>query len=270
MHTKMPAQNHLNPKQIEKLQKALKEEEKANIRERILILLLLNDGKTQSKIADFLGCSVNKVSYWCVKGDPDNLESLIDERMKGNHKKATDKSREILLETLEKDPQELGYDFGRWTAQRLATYLEESTGIKLSGGQVRRILKQKKYVYIWAKYSLESKRNPEKRTAFKINIAEYLEIEKESPERLQVWFWDESGFSLRVTRRKNWCKKGSRKKVRGDRRKGRVNVMGGVRNSDKKRWVEFLKKGNSYNFYQVLKLFYKELINEWVSARSVE
>ena len=42
--------------------------------------------------------------------------------------------------------------------------------------------------------------------------------------------------------------------------------MGVVRNSDKKRWVEFLKKGNSYNFYQVLKLFYKELINEWVSA----
>ena len=57
---------------------------------------MLNDGKTQSKIADFLGCSVNKVSYWCIKGDPDNLESLIDERMKGNHKKATDKYIEIL------------------------------------------------------------------------------------------------------------------------------------------------------------------------------
>jgi len=198
----MPAQNHLNPKQIEKLQKALREEEKANIRERILILLLLNDG-TQSKIAEFLGCSVNKVSYWCVKGDPDNLESLIDKRMKGNHKKATDKYIEILLETIEKDPQQLGYDFGRWTAQRLATYLEVSTGIKLSGGQVRRILEQKKYVYIWAKYSLESKKNPEKRTAFKIKIAEDLKIEKETPERLQVGFWDESGFSLRVTIRKN-------------------------------------------------------------------
>ena len=62
----MPAKNHLNPKQIEKLQKALKEEEKGNIRERIMILLLLNDGKTHSKIAEFLGCSVNKVSYWCL------------------------------------------------------------------------------------------------------------------------------------------------------------------------------------------------------------
>ena len=93
----MPAKNHLNPKQIEKLQKALREEGKANTREIILILLLLNDGKIQSKIAEFLGCSVNKVSYWCVKGDPDNLESLIDESLKGNHKKVTDKYLEILL-----------------------------------------------------------------------------------------------------------------------------------------------------------------------------
>ncbi len=262
----MPAKNHLTPEQAEKLQKALKEEENGNIRERILILLLLNDGKTQDKIAKFLGCSLNKVSYWCVHGDPDNLESLKDERMKGNHKKATDKYIEILLETIDKEPQELGYEFGIWTAKRLATYLESITGIQLSGSQVRRILERKKYVYLWAKYSLEAKRDPEKRKAFKKKIEEYLKIEKLRPDQIQVWFWDESGFSLRVIRRKNWCKKGSRKKVRGDRRKGRVNVMGGMRYSDKKRFVEFLDKGNADNFYKVLKIFYQELINEWVEA----
>ena len=46
--------------------------------------------------------------------------------MKGNHKKATYKYRETLLETIEIEPQELGYEFGRWTAQRLATYLGSS------------------------------------------------------------------------------------------------------------------------------------------------
>lgn len=262
----MPAKNHLTPEQGEKLQKALKEEENGDIRERILILLLLNDGKTQAKIAEFLGVSLNKVSYWCVHGDPDNLESLKDERMRGNHKKATDKYIEILLETIDKEPQELGYEFGRWTTKRLATYLESITGIQLSGSQVRRILERKKYVYLWAKYSLEAHRDPEKRKAFKKKIEEYLKIEKLRPDQLQVWFWDESGFSLRVLRRKNWCKKGSRKKVRGDRRKGRVNVMGGLRYSDKKRFVEFLDKGNADNFYKVLKIFYQELTNEWVEA----
>jgi len=42
--------------------------------------------------------------------------------------------------------------------------------------------------------------------------------------------------------------------------------MGGVRNSDKKRLVELMNKGNSPNFYKVIKIFYEELINEWVSA----
>jgi transposase len=244
----MPAKDHLTLKQQRKLQEALKQEENGEIRERILILLLLNDGKTQQEIAKFIGCSKNKVNYWCVHGDPDNLESLKDERMKGNHQKATEEYLEILLETIEKEPEELGYEFGRWSAQRLATYLEERTGIKLSGSQVRRILSRKKYVYLWAKYSLESRSNPQKREAFKEKIEEYLKIEKKSPERLQVWFWHETGFSLRVIRRKSWCLKGKRKKVRGDRRKGRVNVMGALRYSDKKRFVDFLDRSNSNNF----------------------
>ncbi len=262
----MPAKNYLTPQQKEKLQQALKREENGEIRERILILLLLNDGKIQKEIADFLGISKNTVCYWCVHGDPDNLESLKDKRMKGNHQKATEKYQEILLETIEKEPQELGYEFGRWTAQRLATYLEEQTGIKLSSSQVRRILERKKYVYLWSKYSLESQRNSPKREAFKKKLEEYLKIEKETPKRLQVWCWDESGFSLRIIRRKNWCKKGTRRKLRGDRRKGRINVMGALRNSDKKRFVEFLDKGNSQNFYEVLKIFYQEIINEWSEA----
>jgi hypothetical protein len=42
--------------------------------------------------------------------------------------------------------------------------------------------------------------------------------------------------------------------------------MGGLRYSDKKKLVEFLNKGNSNNFYKVLTIFYRELINEWVEA----
>lgn len=95
---------------------------------------------------------------------------------------------------------------------RLATYLEKATGIKLSGSQIRRTLSRKKYVYLWAKYSLEEKQNPGKRKLFKEKSSEYLRITKESPEHLQVWFWNENGFSLRVIRRKTWGRKGRRKK----------------------------------------------------------
>jgi transposase len=108
-----------------------------------LILLLLNDGKTQAEIADFIGCSLKKVSIWCVRGDADNLESLKDKRREGNYQKATEEYVELLLETIEKEPKELGYEFGRWTTQRLAEYLKEQTAIELSSSQIRRILEKK-------------------------------------------------------------------------------------------------------------------------------
>jgi transposase len=121
----MPVKNYLKLEQKEMLQKALKEEENPDIRERILILLLLNDGKTQADIADFIGCGLNKVNYWCIHGDPENMETLKDKRMEGNHRKATDKYIEILLETVEKEPEELGYEFGRWTAKRWVEFIRK-------------------------------------------------------------------------------------------------------------------------------------------------
>lgn len=260
----MPAKGFLSQEQQKKLQKTLKEHKHPEIRERILILLLLNDGKTQIEIANFLGCSLRKIAYWCVHGDPENLETLKDKRMSGNHHKASDEYIDMLLKTVEKDPEELGYEFGRWTAKRLATYLEEKTGIKLSSSQIRRILAKKNYVYLWAKYSLEDKQDPEKRKLFNKKLKEYIQVSKEKPKLLQIWFWDESGFSLRVLRRKLWSKKGSRKKISGQRRKGKVNVMGAVRYSDKKRVVDFVPKGDGDNFYLTLKVLYQEVKNEWI------
>ncbi len=261
----MPAKGYLSLSQKEKLQLALKTEEDAKVRERILMLLLLNDGKTYQEIADFLGVSLRRVAYWCVHGDPDNLATLEDGRKKSNFKKATQEYIELLLEVVEKEPQDLGYEFGRWTGKRLSEHLEKETGIKLSKSQISRILAREKYVYIWGKYSLEDKQDKKKREAFKEKLAEYLELAREKPESIQVWFWDECGFSLRVIRRRCWTKKGKRKKVKGQRRRGRVNMMGGLRYSDQKRICFVIKKGNSETFYEQLKQLNSQICQEWVS-----
>lgn len=260
----MPAKNHLSQEQKGRLLKALKEHENPYLREKILILLLMNDGKTYQEISDFLSIAYTTVAYWAVHGDPDNLDSLLDGRREGNFRKATKEYEDLLLEVIDKEPAEYGYKFGRWTSARLATYLEMITGIKLSGSQVRRILSRKKYVYLWAKYSLEDKQNPEKRKLFKEKLSEYLKITKTTPDRLQVWFWDESGFSLRVIRRKTWGKKGRRKKVTGQRRRGRVNIMGGLRYHDKKRINFVIKKGDADVFYEQLTLLHNYLLQEWI------
>jgi len=170
----MPAKNHLSQEQKERLIKLLKEVDRHYFREKVLIIWLIKDGKTYKQINEFLERCYTTVAYWAIHGEPHNLNSFCDERSQGNFRKVTPEYEKILLETIEKDPGEYGYEFGRWTAARLATYLEKITGIKLSGSQITRILHKKKYVYIWAKYSLEDKQNPLERQAFKQKLSESL------------------------------------------------------------------------------------------------
>jgi len=266
----MSVKDFLSLEQKQRLQHFLKQSDYSEIRERVLILLLMNDGKTQKEIALFIGCSVRSVAYWCMHGDPDNMESLEDGRRKREYRKVNQSYLDKLLETVDKEPSDLGYEFGRWTAERLSTYLEKETGIKLSGSQVRKILKRKKYAYLWAKYSLEDKQKPEKRQEFKERFQKYLLMAKQNPNLFQIWFWDESGFSLRVLRRKTWGKKGNRKKVTGKRSKGRVNVMGGLRLSDKKRVCYFIETGNSETFHEQIKQLHEFVLQEWLAAGNIQ
>ena len=139
----MPAKGFLNLEQKERLQTLVRSNDCPRLREHALILLLQNDGKTYEDIANFIGCGYRTVAHWCVHGDPDNIESLKDKRQQGNYRKATEQYIKLLLEVVELPPHELGYEFGRWTGERLSTYLQQQTGIKLSSKQISRILKKK-------------------------------------------------------------------------------------------------------------------------------
>ena len=135
----MPEKGFLTQEQKERLQTAVRSDDCPRMREHILILLLQNDGKTYEEIADFIGCGYRTVAYWCVHGDPDNFDSLRDKRSQGNYRKATEEYITLLQDVVEKAPSE----FGRWTANRLSTYLLEQTGIQISGKQISRILQKK-------------------------------------------------------------------------------------------------------------------------------
>lgn len=143
MEGTMPAKGFLNLEQKERLQTLVRSDDCSRLREHALILLLRNDGKTYEEIANFIGCGYRTVAHWCVHGDSDNLDSLRDKRQQGNYRKATEQYIELLLEVVEKAPSEFGYEFGRWTGERLSTYLEQQTGIKLSSKQISRILQKK-------------------------------------------------------------------------------------------------------------------------------
>ena len=58
----MPVKNFLSDEEKKYLQDALKTEDRSEVRERILIFLLENDGKNYQEIADFLGVSLRRVA----------------------------------------------------------------------------------------------------------------------------------------------------------------------------------------------------------------
>ena len=55
------------------------------------------------------------MAYGSIHGTPENLDSFKDDRMKVNYRKATEEYINLLLETIEVEPEKYGYEFGRWT-----------------------------------------------------------------------------------------------------------------------------------------------------------
>ena len=137
----MDANHDFSPDVKRYLQQQLKSHPHPDVRERILILLMRCQGKTQRDIADLLGCSLRKVAYWSAHGDPHNLDSLVDKRMQGNYHKVTEAYLDRLFQVAAQKPGDFGYSFKTWSQQKLANHLEQETGIKLSASQLGRILR---------------------------------------------------------------------------------------------------------------------------------
>lgn len=85
-----------------------------------------------------------------------------------------------------------------------------------------------------------------------------------------MWFWDESGFSLRVIRRKQWGNRGKRKAIAGKRSRGRVNGMGGLRYHDHQRKCYFIEQGNGESFLANLVKLNQFVKQEWVGKGNLE
>jgi hypothetical protein len=59
----MRAKNHLSQNHKQRLIKLLKESDDNYVREKVLILLLINDGKTYREISEFMEIGYTTVAY---------------------------------------------------------------------------------------------------------------------------------------------------------------------------------------------------------------
>ena len=139
---------YLTPFQRKLLEKSWQQELTDKQRQRIQIMLLADEGKTQAQICQELGCCQATARHWIAQArnnqahnwnsNPIGRPTLVDEQYKERLEFLVSKSpKEVNVPN--KDYQ---YPFKRWTAKKLSQHLEAELGIKVTPQHLNRLLKQ--------------------------------------------------------------------------------------------------------------------------------
>jgi transposase len=111
------------------------------LRQRIEIMILADEGKTQSEICQILGCSASTASRWILFARAQFAHQWQDSPP-GRPKKVSDEYVQRLQELIQSNPRDCGYPFQRWTSSWLNKHLAKELGIELSDRHLSRLLKQ--------------------------------------------------------------------------------------------------------------------------------
>jgi transposase len=131
----------LTPLQYEVLIKNLQGDLPGSYRQRIEIMLLANNGKTQMEICQEIGCSGTTASHWIHVAQSGMAHKWQDCPL-GRPKTVSDEYLVRLQELLNTSPYDHGYVFSRWTVAWLNKHLHKELAIKVSDRHLRRLMKQ--------------------------------------------------------------------------------------------------------------------------------
>lgn len=116
-------------------------------KQRIRILLLTDEGKTQTEICRELGCSPSTARHWMHMART-GMAHLWQDFPRGRPKIVTESYLLRLKELLNENPRDYKYPFRRWTADWLRKHLANELGIEISLRHFKRLLKEVKQISI--------------------------------------------------------------------------------------------------------------------------
>lgn len=111
-----------------------------------MILLSLEQRMTAAEIARIVRTSEQTVRTWLKRFMAEGVAGLADKPRPGAPRKATAAYRQQLVEVVRQRPRSLGQPYSLWTLQRLADYMADATGIRVTHVTVREILAQQDIV----------------------------------------------------------------------------------------------------------------------------
>ena len=177
----------LSESELKIVVKAVKTDKRPEVRQRAMGLRLLHEGQTSKEVAQVMSVSQPVVYDWHHRWQANGLEGLANRPKSGRPRKADHSYVERLEVVIEQDPQELGYTFTIWTADRLRNHMEKETGKRLGPTQFRALLKENDFVYRRPKHDLTDLQDPQAREAAEAWLEELKKAPK--PERSSSSLW---------------------------------------------------------------------------------
>jgi transposase len=121
-----------------------------------MVLLSAEKGLKAEEIAPIVRESYITVLRWLKRYLAEGVEGLMDAPRSGRSTTVTDDYHLQLKEAVRSRPRSLGLEYSMWTLRRLADYLAEKTGIRVSHETVRRELAKEEIVFSRPQHTISS------------------------------------------------------------------------------------------------------------------
>ncbi len=132
---------HLTRFQRQLLENHLETEKVPEYRQRIEIMLLADEGQTQTQICRALGCSPLTARHWIFMAKSGHAHNWQEQPI-GRPKIVNAEYLDRLKELVSKSPRDFGYSFPRWTGQWLGKHLSKEFDIEVSARHINRLIKE--------------------------------------------------------------------------------------------------------------------------------
>lgn len=147
----------LSESQLKELDELYRKTKDPRLRTRSqMVLLSAERGMKVPEVADVVRESEGTVLRWLKRYVAEGVEGLKDAPRPGAPAIVTEAYRQRLVEVVRRRPRSMGLPFSLWTLQRLADYMAEQTGCRLSYETVRRELKKADVVLSRPQHTISS------------------------------------------------------------------------------------------------------------------
>lgn len=183
-------------------------------RHRAHAIILSHERKTVNEIAEIFGVDRDTVTNWLNRWTKDGLDGLADKPRSGATPTLDESERQTALEFLEKYPNQ---------SKRVLEELKKKTGKTISLSTLKRLARKAGLRWKRMRRSSKSKRDEQAFNEAQNDLATFQELHNQGD--LDLYYFDESGFTLTPSVPYGWQKIGTTIEIPSQRSR-QINTLG--------------------------------------------